>query len=142
MSDEMANARRATFEAGEGWAHEGKRGWRCKISKMVDAGWTCDLSPETEDGATCFYCNLSLDGWEPKDDPMDEHKRRTPDCQFFRLLEYYGSAPPKKGKSKAKGRTSTASKISRQSSVSIARSEAPSVADSADEMAGLGAQRR
>ena len=68
---------------------------------------------------------------------MDEHRRRTPDCQFFRLLEYYGSAAPKKGKSKAKGRTSTASKISRQSSVSIARSEAPSVADSADEMAGV-----
>lgn len=82
MSEEMANARRATFEAGDGWAHEGKKGWRCKISKMVEAGWTCDLSPETEDGATCFYCNLSLDGWEPKDDPLDEHKRRSPDCPF------------------------------------------------------------
>jgi hypothetical protein len=138
MSEEMVNARRATFEAGDGWAHEGKKGWRCKISKMVDAGWTCDLSPETEDGATCFYCNLSLDGWEPKDDPLDEHKRRSPDCPFFRLQEQFGDVAPKKakGRAKSKARTSTASKISRQSSVSLAQSEIPSFVGSVDEVAG------
>ena len=37
---------------------------------MVAAGWCFDPSPEYDDGASCFYCGLSLDGWEPKDDPM------------------------------------------------------------------------
>lgn len=39
-------------------------------SQMVDAGWCYDPSPEADDGVTCFYCNLSLDGWEPKDNPL------------------------------------------------------------------------
>ena len=39
---------------------------------MVDAGWCFDPSPDEEDGVTCFYCDVSLDGWEPKDDPMYE----------------------------------------------------------------------
>lgn len=37
--------------------------------QMVEAGWCFDPSPEYEDGVACFYCMLSLDGWEPKDDP-------------------------------------------------------------------------
>ena len=135
---------------GEGWCHEGKRGWRCKIAKMVDAGWCFDPSPETEDGVTCFYCNLSLDGWEPKDDPFEEHRRRSPECPFFALVErYHGTQPTKKGKGKGKARGSTASRASRlstQSTVSV-MSEAPSMApslelgevgaDFAEEMAGV-----
>ncbi|KAK4569471.1 hypothetical protein LTR86_003234 [Recurvomyces mirabilis] len=134
LSDEMVAARRGTFEVGEGWVHEGKRGWRCKVAKMVDAGWTFDRSPETEDGVTCFYCNLSLDGWEPKDDPAQEHRRRSPECPFFTLCEqYHGTAMPgaKKG-GKGKGRSSTASKTSRlstQSTMSVAVSEAASTAE-------------
>ncbi|MBE7181547.1 MAG: hypothetical protein INR71_10130, partial [Terriglobus roseus] len=54
---------------------------------MIEAGWCYDPSPECDDGSTCFYCNLSLDGWEPKDNPLDEHQRRSPDCPFFELLE-------------------------------------------------------
>lgn len=139
MSEEMTAARRATFDAGEGWAHEGKKGWRCKTSKMVDAGWICDLSPDTEDGATCFYCNLSLDGWEPKDDPLHEHKRRSPDCQFFILRDRYEALEPKKakGKGKGRGRGSSVSKASRQSAVSLAASEAPSMIESVDDTAGV-----
>jgi hypothetical protein len=42
------------------------------IFKMIAAGW--HFSPSTELGmedlVTCAYCALSLDGWEPKDDPM------------------------------------------------------------------------
>lgn len=65
--DLMVEARKATY--GELWPHESKKGWKCKIQKMVEAGWCFDPSPEQEDGVTCFYCNLSLDGWEPKDNP-------------------------------------------------------------------------
>lgn len=96
------------------------------LMQMVEAGWCYDPSQEAEDGVTCFYCNLSLDGWEPKDNPLDEHKRRSPDCSFFTLCEQYKAARPAKAK---RGRTSTASKASRLSTQSIIStfSEAPSL---------------
>ncbi|EMD01174.1 hypothetical protein BAUCODRAFT_135901 [Baudoinia panamericana UAMH 10762] len=133
LSAELSAARKGTFEAGAGWVHEDKRGWRCKVGKMVEAGWCFDPSPDSEDGATCFYCNLSLDGWEPKDDPLEEHKRRSPECHFFALCERYhgvGAATTMtttgvkmKGK-KGKARGSVASRVSSQSVVSI-MSDAP-----------------
>lgn len=126
MCDELLAARTATFSTGDGWTHEGKKGWKCKASRMVEAGWCWDPAAEGEDGdgVTCFYCNLSLDGWEPKDDPFTEHKRRAPECRYFELLEHYHGADAangkmKKSKAKAKTtRTSTASKASRMSSQS------------------------
>ncbi|KAK5710487.1 hypothetical protein LTR17_018843 [Elasticomyces elasticus] len=117
LSTEMVAARTSTFVD---WPHEGKRGWRCKVSKMAEAGWCHDPSPEDEDGVTCFYCDVSLDGWEPKDDPWVEHERRTPGCQFFVLSAQHGhkhgAGTGKKGKTgKAGGRSragSTASRVS------------------------------
>lgn len=135
LSEEMIGARRATFQHGHGWPHESKKGWKCKITKMVEAGWAWDPNEESEDrdGVTCFYCDLSLDGWEPKDDPFVEHKRREPECPFFTLLEHYhgkdvagGKAKKGKARGKASARTSTASKASRMS-VQSAMSEVPSV---------------
>ncbi|GAB7366251.1 hypothetical protein MBLNU230_g7809t1 [Neophaeotheca triangularis] len=140
MSDEMMDARQGTFDIGKGWCHESKRGWRCKIGKMVEAGWTFDPSPEAEDGVTCFYCNLSLDGWEPKDDPLEEHKRRSPECPFYTLVEqYHGSVGKGKGKGKGKGRGSTASRASRLSAQSVASgfSDAPSAADLGEGMTSV-----
>lgn len=40
------------------------------IAKMIDAGWYFCPNEESEDFVTCAYCKLSLDGWEPKDDPL------------------------------------------------------------------------
>ncbi|KAK3116650.1 hypothetical protein LTR53_002764 [Teratosphaeriaceae sp. CCFEE 6253] len=136
MSEEMLAARIGTFTVGDGWVHEGKRGWRCKLSKMIEAGWAFDPSPEAEDGVTCFYCGLSLDGWEPKDDPSVEHKRRSPDCAFFDLCEQFHDAHDvvvmggKKGKGRSRASTaSKASRLSTQSAVSVAVSEAPSATE-------------
>ena len=64
----ISNARHATFEAG--WPHEAKRGWVCKTERMVQAGWHFAPTPESEDFVSCAYCKLSLDGWEPKDNPL------------------------------------------------------------------------
>lgn len=63
----MEEARRATFAPG--WPHESKRGWICKTEKMVEAGWHFAPTSVSEDYASCAYCKLSLDGWEPKDNP-------------------------------------------------------------------------
>jgi hypothetical protein len=68
MSEQLAQARADTF--GEFWPYEGKKGWKCKVGKMVAAGWCYDPSPEYDDGVTCSYCSLSLDGWERNDDPL------------------------------------------------------------------------
>ncbi|KAK5732504.1 hypothetical protein LTR17_010443 [Elasticomyces elasticus] len=116
LSEAMVTARTSTFVD---WPHEGKRGWRCKVAKMAEAGWCHDPSPEDEDGVTCFYCDVSLDGWEPKDDPWVEHERRTPGCAFFVLSTQHGhthgGGAGKKAKAVKGGRSragSTASRVS------------------------------
>jgi hypothetical protein len=63
----LEDARRATFA---NWPHESKRGWVCKTEKMVEAGWHFTPRYECEDFTSCAYCKLSLDGWEPKDNPL------------------------------------------------------------------------
>ena len=123
MCPELVDARTSTF--GDMWPHEHKKGWKPKVKQMVEAGWTFDPSPADEDGATCFYCNMSLDGWEPKDSPLEEHRRREPNCLFFALMDRCKSTRRKGGR----GRASTASKASRLSTQSVQStfSEAPSL---------------
>ncbi|KAI8628206.1 hypothetical protein F5Y19DRAFT_145055 [Xylariaceae sp. FL1651] len=126
-SSEMLEARKATF--GSRWPHEGKRGWKCKTKQLVDAGWKYTPTMDSDDMATCTYCQLALDGWEPKDNPMDEHYRRSPDCPFFNLIDQYKAAQPakKKGRGKA-ARGSKASRLSTQS-VATAASDVTSLLD-------------
>lgn len=38
--------------------------------QMVAGGWYFCPTEESNDLASCAYCKLSLDGWEPKDDPL------------------------------------------------------------------------
>ncbi|KAL6715192.1 hypothetical protein ACLMJK_007456 [Lecanora helva] len=122
MCEKVLNARRMTF--GSSWPHEDKRGWTCKVQKMIEAGWHYCPTPESDDYVKCSYCNLGLDGWEPKDKPFEEHQRRSPDCSFFTL---YASIKTKPGRSKT-SRASKASRLSTQSNVT-AVSEAPSVTE-------------
>ena len=84
MSEKLLEARKLTF--GVKWPHEAKKGWACKTQKvvcpstslsailtknvqMIEAGWYYCPTPECDDYAKCPYCDLSLDGWEPKDNP-------------------------------------------------------------------------
>lgn len=112
--ENLTDARRTTFET-IGWPHEGKRGWSCKTEKMVEAGWHFAPTTECEDYVSCVYCKLSLDGWERKDDPWDNHYRRSPDCPFF---HFAGSTAPSKRPKAKKGRASKSSRISSQSNMS------------------------
>lgn len=41
-------------------------------------------SPNLLDNVICPYCDLSLDSWEPQDDPLWEHQIRSPACLFVR----------------------------------------------------------
>ncbi|KAJ5500809.1 hypothetical protein N7453_009860 [Penicillium expansum] len=119
--DRITQARLATF--GTAWPHDGKKGWVCQSEKMVEGGWYFCPTDESNDLASCVYCKLSLDGWEPKDDPFDEHYRRSSDCSFF----VFAQPPGKKSKStrSKKPRVSkTSSRLSTQS-VGPVSSEAP-----------------
>ncbi|GAP82736.1 putative AT hook domain-containing protein [Rosellinia necatrix] len=115
-SSAMIDARKDTF--GDRWPHDGKRGWKCKTKQLVDAGWKYTPTMDSDDMATCTYCQLALDGWEPKDNPMDEHYRRSPECPFFILINQYKSAAP--AKKKGRGKAARSSKASRLSTQSVA----------------------
>ncbi|EAW07426.1 baculoviral IAP repeat-containing protein [Aspergillus clavatus NRRL 1] len=119
-SDNIARARQATF--GEQWPHDGKRGWVCQSEKMVEGGWYFCPTEESNDLASCAYCKLSLDGWEPKDDPYDEHYRRSADCSFFVFAQ-----PPGKKSKGSRSKKSRVSKASSRLSTQSTVSEAPTV---------------
>ncbi|KAK9313259.1 hypothetical protein V1522DRAFT_400342 [Lipomyces starkeyi] len=100
-SSDMLRARLETF--GTWWPHDGKRGWVPTSSNMSRAGFFYNPGRSGDDFAACMYCGVVLDGWEPKDDPTEEHRRRGPDCYFFTRI-HRGSS---KGKRNSKARQST-----------------------------------
>lgn len=40
------------------------------------------VAPHEPDNVVCPYCKIYLDSWEPGDDPVAEHKLRSPHCDF------------------------------------------------------------
>jgi hypothetical protein len=113
----MVAARRSTFDGM--WPLDAAAGYP-SIDDMVAAGWFYDPAADTPDGVTCAYCALALDAWDVGDDPMQEHRRRSPDCLYFTLPQIYkqpvpattkkGKRAPSKGK-RASARSSTSSTI-------------------------------
>ncbi|KAI9893941.1 MAG: hypothetical protein M1814_005494 [Vezdaea aestivalis] len=112
LSEEMKFARRTTFR--DSWPHEHKKGWVPKVEKvlMVEAGWHYAPTSDSDDYVACAHCGLALDGWEPKDDPFEEHQRRAVDCAFFDRLRTLIEPEQSRGR---KGRASKASRLSTQS---------------------------
>ena len=51
------------------------------VDSLVDAGFYY----QNEDAVQCWACGIVLDGWEPDDDPLDQHKEHSPDCPIFSL---------------------------------------------------------
>ncbi|KAJ1917085.1 hypothetical protein IWQ60_007888 [Tieghemiomyces parasiticus] len=81
LSVALERARIATF--GPWWPHEDKRGWAVTVKKMAKSGYHFTPSIDSPDAASCVYCCLTMDCWEPKDDPRKEHKRKSPWCLYF-----------------------------------------------------------
>lgn len=109
--DRLTKARQSTFDH-LGWPHDGKKGWICKTDRMVEAGWYFTPTTECEDYVSCVYCNLCLDGWEPKDDPFEEHYKRSRKCPFF---SFAGTVAPSTRPKAKKGRTTRTSRTSKLS---------------------------
>ena len=53
---------------------------------MSEAGFYFCGTDSDPDLARCYYCRRELDGWEPEDDPWEEHKRRKGQlCAFIEM---------------------------------------------------------
>ncbi|KAM3921394.1 baculoviral IAP repeat-containing protein 5 [Leptodactylus fuscus] len=60
-------------------------GCACTPERMAAAGFIHCPGGNSPDVAQCFFCLKELEGWEPEDDPMDEHKKHSPACPFITL---------------------------------------------------------
>ncbi|NXP74171.1 BIRC5 protein, partial [Ramphastos sulfuratus] len=60
-------------------------GCACTPERMAAAGFVHCPSENSPDVAQCFFCFKELEGWEPDDDPMEEHKKHSAGCAFLNL---------------------------------------------------------
>jgi hypothetical protein len=91
ISDFMIAARQETFS--DLWPLDPAAGYP-SVQQLAAAGWFYDPAGDTPDGVSCPYCHLALDAWDAGDDPLEEHRRRAPDCLFFALKELYHPTQP------------------------------------------------
>nr|XP_060620357.1 baculoviral IAP repeat-containing protein 5 [Anolis sagrei ordinatus] len=57
----------------------------CTPMRMAEAGFIHTPSENAPDVVQCFVCFKELEGWEPEDDPMEEHRSHSPNCAFLAL---------------------------------------------------------
>ncbi|ANZ77555.1 BA75_04544T0 [Komagataella pastoris] len=65
----------------QNWPHEHVEG--LSSASMSDAGMYYSPSNSGDDSVTCALCGVELDGWEPSDNPHEEHRESNPDCFLF-----------------------------------------------------------
>ncbi|XP_029454989.1 LOW QUALITY PROTEIN: baculoviral IAP repeat-containing protein 5 [Rhinatrema bivittatum] len=58
-------------------------GCACTPERMAAAGFVHCPSDNSPDVAQCFFCFKELEGWEPEDDPLEEHKKHSSGCAFI-----------------------------------------------------------
>ncbi|KAJ8682770.1 hypothetical protein QAD02_018562 [Eretmocerus hayati] len=58
---------------------------QCNPDSMAAAGFYAIGGKDEPDLAECFMCGKQLDGWEPDDDPWQEHKKHQSNCPFISL---------------------------------------------------------
>ncbi|RMC18414.1 hypothetical protein DUI87_04301 [Hirundo rustica rustica] len=61
---------------------------KCTPENMAKAGFIHCPSANEPDVAKCFFCLLELTGWEPNDDPWEEHTKRYT-CDFLSLPKHF-----------------------------------------------------
>ncbi|NXU47305.1 BIR51 protein, partial [Turnix velox] len=57
---------------------------KCTSENMAKAGFVHCPRVNEPDVAKCFFCLIELEGWEPSDDPWEEHNKRNR-CGFLSL---------------------------------------------------------
>ncbi|KAM4526402.1 baculoviral IAP repeat-containing protein 5a [Fundulus diaphanus] len=67
----------------DGWPFD--KDCACTPENMAKAGFVHTPTENSPDVAMCFLCLKELEGWEPDDDPKEEHKIHSPSCNFIAL---------------------------------------------------------
>lgn len=57
----------------------------CTPKKLAAAGFFHCPTDQEPDAVRCFVCHKELDGWEPTDIPLQEHKKHSPNCPFLSI---------------------------------------------------------
>ncbi|XP_030303319.1 baculoviral IAP repeat-containing protein 5 [Calypte anna] len=57
----------------------------CTPERMAAAGFVHCPVENGPDVVQCFFCLKELEGWEPDDDPLEEHKKHSTSCAFLSL---------------------------------------------------------
>ncbi|XP_060603746.1 baculoviral IAP repeat-containing protein 5-like [Ruditapes philippinarum] len=57
----------------------------CNPYALASAGFYHIPTNEEPDATRCFCCYKDLDGWEPDDNPWEEHRKHSPHCAFLSL---------------------------------------------------------
>ncbi|KAM9674465.1 baculoviral IAP repeat-containing protein 5-like [Dama dama] len=57
--------------------------------QMAVAGFIHCPTENEPDLAQCFFCFKELEGWEPDDDPTEEHKKHSSGCAFLSVKKQF-----------------------------------------------------
>ncbi|KAL0118246.1 hypothetical protein PUN28_009119 [Cardiocondyla obscurior] len=57
----------------------------CSADCMAAAGFYVIGNDDEPDLVECFICGKQLNGWEPSDDPWEEHEKHQSKCPFVKL---------------------------------------------------------
>lgn len=72
------------LETFKDWPFTEETGSCCTAMKMAEAGFFHSAN-DSVDVARCFVCLKELEGWEPEDNPFEEHRKHSPKCEFLLL---------------------------------------------------------
>ncbi|XP_059804396.1 baculoviral IAP repeat-containing protein 5a [Hypanus sabinus] len=61
----------------------------CTPENMAAAGFIHTPIENGPDIAQCFFCYKELEGWEPEDEPLVEHKNHSSKCAFIALKKQF-----------------------------------------------------
>ncbi|EPQ18931.1 Putative arylformamidase [Myotis brandtii] len=59
------------------------------LIQMAAAGFIHCPTENEPDLAQCFFCFKELEGWEPDDDPLEEHKKHSSGCAFLSVKKQF-----------------------------------------------------
>lgn len=61
----------------------------CTPQALAAAGFYHVPADNCPDRVRCFFCHNELDGWNPDDEPLAEHRRYFPECGFLALEKQF-----------------------------------------------------
>ncbi|KAB0376231.1 hypothetical protein FD755_012874, partial [Muntiacus reevesi] len=64
-------------------------GCACISEQMATAGFIHRPTENKPDLARCFFCFKELEGWEPDDDPIEEHKKHSSGRIFLSVKKQF-----------------------------------------------------